>query len=43
MHETYPQAPGLDMDPDEFRRHGYAAIDRIAALPRPPRALGRAP
>jgi aromatic-L-amino-acid/L-tryptophan decarboxylase len=30
MHETDHQAPGLDMDPDEFRRHGYAAIDRIA-------------
>jgi aromatic-L-amino-acid/L-tryptophan decarboxylase len=30
MHESQHQAGGLDMDPDEFRRHAYAAVDRIA-------------
>jgi aromatic-L-amino-acid/L-tryptophan decarboxylase len=41
MHEAGQEptrADGLDMDPEEFRRHGYAAIDRIAEyLARPER------
>lgn len=31
MERELVAAASMDMDPEEFRRHGYAAIDRIAA------------
>jgi aromatic-L-amino-acid decarboxylase len=35
MHEPSPQT-GPDMDPEEFRRHGYAVVDWIAGFLREP-------